>query len=58
MCVWEGRGVFVEAYFLMEVANLIGEHAVFVRQETEASLFFQEGFFAAVSNELLHVHLA
>lgn len=42
----------------MEVANLIGEHAVFVRQETEAPLLLQQGLSAAVSDELLHVHLA
>ncbi len=29
------------AYFLVEVAYLIGEHAMLVRQETEASLFLQ-----------------
>lgn len=50
--------ISVLAYVLIEVANLTGEHAVFVRQETEASLFFQQSLSAAVSNELLHVHLA
>lgn len=50
--------VSVRAYFLVEVANLIREHAVFVRQETEASLFFQQGLSAAVSDELLHVCLS
>lgn len=42
----------------MEAANLIGEHAVFVCQETEAPLFLQQCFSAAISDELLHVHLA
>lgn len=50
--------ISVLAYVLIEVTNLTGEHAVFVRQETEASLFFQQSLSAAVSNELLHVHLA
>lgn len=36
---------------------MIGEHAVFVSQETEASLFLQQGLSAAVCDELLHVHL-
>lgn len=49
---------FVKTHLHVEVANLIGEHAVFVRQETEASLLFQKRFSAAVSDELLHVHLA
>lgn len=47
-----------QAYLLVEGANLIGEHAVFVRQETEAPLLLQQGLSAAVSDELLHVHLS
>lgn len=46
------------AYFFVEVAKLVGEHAVFVCQETEASFFFQEGLSAAVCDKLLHVHLS
>lgn len=45
-------------YFVMKVANVIREHAVFVDQETEAALFFQQSLSAAVGDELLHVHLA
>lgn len=46
------------SYLFVEVTNLIGEHAVFVRQEAEAPLFFQQCLSAAVGNELLHVRLA
>lgn len=48
----------VLAYFFMEITKLVREQAVFVCQETEASLFFQEGLSAAVCDELLHVHLS
>lgn len=48
----------VLAYLFMEITKLVREQAVFVCQETEASLFFQEGLSAAVGNELLHVHLS
>lgn len=41
----------------MEVANLVGEHTMFVRQETKAPLFLQQRLSAAVGDELLHVHL-
>lgn len=48
----------LHAYLLVEVGNLIGEHAVFVCQEAETPLFLQQRLSAAVSDELLHVHLA
>lgn len=48
----------LHAHLLVEVANLIGEHAVLVCQEAETPLFLQQRLFAAISDELLHVHLA
>lgn len=42
----------------MEVAYLVGEHAVFVSQEAETPLLLQQRLPAAIGNELLHVHLA
>lgn len=41
----------------MEGSDLVGEHAVFVYQETEASLLLHQSLFTAISNEQLHVHL-
>lgn len=44
-------------YLVMEVCKLVGKHAVFVHQETEASLLLQQSFLAALCDEQLHVHL-
>lgn len=41
----------------MESRDLEGEGAVLVHQEAEAPLFLQKSLPAAVSDELLHVHL-
>lgn len=41
----------------MEGGELVGEHAVFVHQETEASLLLQQSLLTAVCDEQLHVHL-
>lgn len=46
-----------QPYLLMEVANLVGEHTMFVCQETKAPLFLQQRLFVAICNKLLHVHL-
>lgn len=43
---------------VMEIRDLIGEGAVLVHQEAEAPLLLQQSLPAAVSDELLHVHLA
>lgn len=48
----------IRVYLVMEVANLIGEHAVFVSQETKTTLLLQQCLSAAIGDELLHVHLA
>lgn len=45
-------------YLVMEVANLIGEHAVFVSQEAKTTLLLQQRLSAAIGDERLHVHLA
>lgn len=42
----------------MEVAYLVGEHAVFVSQEAETPLLLQQRLPTAIGDELLHVHLA
>lgn len=41
----------------MEGGELVGEHTVFVHQETEASLLLQQSLFAAVCDEQIYVHL-
>lgn len=41
----------------MEGGVLVGEQAVFVHQETEASLLLQQSLLTAVCDEQLHVHL-
>lgn len=41
----------------MEIRDLVGEGAVLVHQEAEAPLLLQQSLPAAVSDELLHVHL-
>lgn len=46
-----------QPYLLMEVANLVGEHTMFVCQETKAPLFLQQRLSAAIGDKLLHVHL-
>lgn len=43
---------------VMKRCDLIGKHAVFVHQETEAALLLQQSLFAAVGDKQLHVHLA
>lgn len=42
----------------MEGSDLVGKRTVFVHQETEAPLLFQQSLLTAVSDEQLHVHLA
>lgn len=42
----------------MEGSDLIGEHAVFVHKEAEASLLLQQSLFTSIRNEQLHVHLS
>lgn len=42
---------------VMEIRDLVGEDAVLVHQEAEAPLLLQQSLLAAVSDELLHVHL-
>lgn len=44
-------------YLVMEGGDLVGEQAVFVHQETKASLLLQQRLLTAVCNEQLHVHL-
>lgn len=44
-------------YLIMEGGNLIGQHAVLVYQETEASLLLQQSLLTAICEEQLHVHL-
>lgn len=41
----------------MKGSKLVGEHAVFVHQETEASLLLQQSLLTAICDEHLHVHL-
>lgn len=41
----------------MEVAYVVGEHAVLVRQEAKTPLLLQQRLPAAIGDELLHVHL-
>lgn len=45
-------------HLLVEVANLVGEHAMFVCQEAETPLFLQQRLLAAIGDKLLHVHLS
>ncbi len=42
---------------VVEIRDLVGEDAVLVHQEAEAPLLLQQSLLAAVSDELLHVHL-
>lgn len=44
-------------YLVMEGSGLVGEHAVFVHQETETSLLLQQSLLTAVCDEQLQVHL-
>lgn len=44
-------------YLIMEGGDLIGQHAVLVYQETEASLLLQQSLLTAICEEQLHVHL-
>lgn len=45
------------SYLVVEGSDLVGQHAVFVHQKTEASLLLQQSLLTAVCDEQLHVHL-
>lgn len=50
--------VCVRPHLVVEAAELGGKHAVLLSQEPEAPLLLHQRLSAAVSDELLHVHLA
>lgn len=54
---WKKKRSRSVLYLVVKGSELVREHAVFVHQETEASLLLQQSLFTAVCDEQLHVHL-